>query len=220
MGVVGGHVGDVRRVLVHGRLRGMWLQSLRDAVEVKFVGIPLAVHFGHNVFIIVVSEGPAQLVIVHLGLALPAAPEAGHLIGVLDDELPVLSLLPGDDMAELLLLQQLQDEVPQLDLPGARGRLGLVGPVRKLIPFNVKRGRCGESGVRFTHICIPDLILQCSESLERCVNVPQTPLRSAAADHNRGEESMETSPFLWRSCALLARDTSTQCASLLPLLHY
>ena len=32
-------------------------------------------------------------------------------------------------MAELLLLQQLQDEVPQLDLPGARGRLGLVGPV-------------------------------------------------------------------------------------------
>ena len=32
-------------------------------------------------------------------------------------------------MAELLLLQQLQDEVPQLDLPGARGRLGFVGPV-------------------------------------------------------------------------------------------
>lgn len=46
-------------------------------------------------------------------------------------------------MAELLLLQQLQDEVPQLDLPGARGRLSLVGPVRKLIPFNVKRARCG-----------------------------------------------------------------------------
>lgn len=95
MGVVGGHVGDVRRVLVHGRLCGMWLQSLRDAVEVKFVGIPLAVHFGHNVFIIVVSEGPAQLVIIHVGLAFPLSPAPGHLIGVRHFELPV-GPLPGD----------------------------------------------------------------------------------------------------------------------------
>ena len=66
-------------------------------------------------------EGPAQLVVIHLWFALPAAPEAGHLVWILDDEFPVFSLLPGNDMAELLLLQQLQDEVPQLDLPGARG---------------------------------------------------------------------------------------------------
>jgi hypothetical protein len=66
-------------------------------------------------------EGPAQLVIIHLWFAFPAAPEAGHLIWILDDKLPVLSLLPGNDMAELFLLQQLQDEVPQLDLPGAWG---------------------------------------------------------------------------------------------------
>lgn len=57
------------------------------------------------------------------------APEASHFIWILDDKLPVLSLLPGDDMAELFLLQQLQDEVPQLDLPGAWRRLGFVGPI-------------------------------------------------------------------------------------------
>lgn len=86
-------------------------------------------------------EGPAQLVIIHLRFALPAAPEAGHLVWVLDDELPILSLLPGNDMAELLLLQQLKDEVPQLDLPGAWGRLRFVGPVRELIPFSVNRAQ-------------------------------------------------------------------------------
>lgn len=86
-------------------------------------------------------EGPAQLVVIHLWFALPAAPEAGHLVRVLDDKLAVLPLLPGDDVAELFLLQQFQDEVPQLDLPGARGRLCFVGPVGKLIPFNVKRAR-------------------------------------------------------------------------------
>lgn len=91
--------------------------------------------------VVIVSEGPAQLVIIHLWFALPAAPEAGHLIWILDDKFPVLSLLPGDDMAELFLLQQLQDEVPQLDLPGARGRLCFIGPIRKLIPFDVKRAR-------------------------------------------------------------------------------
>ena len=76
-------------------------------------------------------EGPAQLVIIHLWFALPVAPEASHLIWIFDDKLPVLSLLPSDDMVELFLLPQLQDEVPQLDLPGAQGRLGFVGPVEE-----------------------------------------------------------------------------------------
>lgn len=91
--------------------------------------------------VVIVSEGPAQLVIVHLWFALPAAPEASHFIWILDDKLPVLSLLPGNDMAELFLLQQFQDEVPQLDLPGAWRRLSFVGPIRKLIPLCGKRAR-------------------------------------------------------------------------------
>lgn len=95
MGMVGRHVGDVRRVLIHGRLSGVRLQGLGNAVEVKFVGIPFAMHFGHNVFIVVISEGPAQLVVIHVGLALPLSPAPGHLIGVRHFELPI-GPLPGD----------------------------------------------------------------------------------------------------------------------------
>ena len=75
-------------------------------------------------------QSPAQLVIVHLGLALADSPEPSHLVGVLDDELPVVPL-PGDDTLVFLFPQQLQDKVPQLDLPGAGGRLRLVGPIRE-----------------------------------------------------------------------------------------
>jgi hypothetical protein len=65
-------------------------------------------------------QSPAQLVIVHLGFALADPPEASHFIRVLDDKLPVVPL-PSDDALVLLFPKQLQDKVPQLDLPGARG---------------------------------------------------------------------------------------------------
>lgn len=95
MGVVGRHVGDIRRILVHGCLCWMWLQGLGNAMEVKLVGIPFAMHFGHNVFIIVISKGPAQLVVIHVGLALPLSPAPGHLIRVRHFEFPI-GPLPGD----------------------------------------------------------------------------------------------------------------------------
>lgn len=95
VGVVGRHIGDIRRVLVHGRLSRMRLQSLGNAMEVKFVGVSFAMHFGHNVFVIVISEGPAQLVVIHVGLALPLPPAPGHLVGVRHFELSV-GTLPGD----------------------------------------------------------------------------------------------------------------------------
>lgn len=111
MGVVGRHVGDIRRVLVHGRLSWMWLQSLGNAMEVKFVGIPFAMHFGHNVFIIVVSEGPAQLVIIHVGLAFPLTPAPRHLIGVRHFELPI-GPLPGDTAGVGTIGEELEEELP------------------------------------------------------------------------------------------------------------
>lgn len=73
-------------------------------------------------------ERSAELVIIHLGLALAGAPQSGHLFRVFDDEFAVIPL-PGDDIVVLLLPQQLQDEVPELDLSGARTRLRLVRPV-------------------------------------------------------------------------------------------
>lgn len=119
MRMVGRHIGDVRRVLVHGRLGWVRLQSLGNAVEVKFVGIPFAMHFGHNVLVVVVAESPAQLVIIHVGLAFPLPPAPGHLIGVRHFELPV-GPLPGDAAGVGTVREKLQEELPQLDLPASR----------------------------------------------------------------------------------------------------
>lgn len=98
-------------------------------VEVELVGESFPFGLVQDPFVVVVSERSAELVIIHLGLALAGAPQPCHLVWVFDDELAVIPL-PGDDIMVLLLPQQLQDEVPQLDLSGTRTRLRLVGPVR------------------------------------------------------------------------------------------
>ena len=92
------------------------LVRLRDALEVELVGVALAVHLGHDVLVVVVAQGAAQLVVVHVGLALALAPALGHLVGVGHLELAVGSL-PGDDAGVVAVGQQLQQELPQLDLP-------------------------------------------------------------------------------------------------------
>lgn len=76
----------------------------------------------------------AELVVVHLGFALPDPPQAGHLVGVLDDKLAVVAL-PRDDIVVLLFPQELQDEMPELDLPGAWAGLWLVGPLGEGKPW-------------------------------------------------------------------------------------
>lgn len=73
-----------------------------------------------------------------MGFALAGAPQAGHFVRVLDDELAVIPL-PGDDVVVFFFPQQLQDEVPQLDLPGSGAGLGLVGPFRKGKPCKRER---------------------------------------------------------------------------------
>lgn len=92
------------------------LVRLRDSLEVKFVGVALAVHLSHDVLVVVVAQGATQLVVVHVGLALALAPALGHLIGVGHLELAV-GALPGDDAGVVVVRQQLQQELPQLDLP-------------------------------------------------------------------------------------------------------
>lgn len=57
--VVAWHVGQLGWVFVHGGFSGMGLQGLSNAMEVKLVGVTLAVHFGHDVFVIVVAQGAA-----------------------------------------------------------------------------------------------------------------------------------------------------------------
>lgn len=89
---------------------------------------------------LVPPECSAELVVVHLRFTLPRPPQAGHLVWVLDDKLSVVSL-PGDDIMVLLFPEQLQNEVPQLDLPGARARLWLVGPLWEGKPWGERERR-------------------------------------------------------------------------------
>lgn len=63
----------------------------------------------------VVPQRSAQLIVIHLGFALAGAPQAGHLVRVLDDELAVVPL-PGNDVVVFFFPEQFQNEVPQLDL--------------------------------------------------------------------------------------------------------
>lgn len=73
----------------------MRLQCLSDAVEVELVGVALAVHLGHDIFVIVIAQRTAQLVVVHVGLALTLAPAPRHLVWVRHLELAI-GALPGD----------------------------------------------------------------------------------------------------------------------------
>ena len=116
MAVVGLHVRHFSLVLHDPAFGRVILMCLRDALEVKFVGIALAVHFGHDVLVIVVAKSPAQLVVVHVGFALAFPPALCHLIWVCHLELAI-GAFPGDDAGIVTVGQELQQELPQLDLP-------------------------------------------------------------------------------------------------------
>lgn len=93
----------------------MRLQRLSDTVKVELVGVALSVHLGHDIFVIVVAQRAAQLVVVHVGLALTLTPAPRHLIGVRHLELAV-GAFPGDAASVGAVRQELQEELPQLDL--------------------------------------------------------------------------------------------------------
>ena len=91
------------------------LAGLHDGMEVELVGIALPMHLGHDVLVGVVAEGPAHLVVVHVGLGLPLTPPPCHLIRIRELELPG-GALPRDDGGVGRVREQLQQELPQLDL--------------------------------------------------------------------------------------------------------
>jgi hypothetical protein len=77
---------------------------------------PLArAHLANHVTVVVVAEGPGQLLIVHVGLVLASAPQLGHHLRVAQLELPLLPL-PVNHLPVVLVREQLQQELPQLDL--------------------------------------------------------------------------------------------------------
>lgn len=113
-----GDRGEVPLELVDGLLGGGRLAHLRQAVEIKLVGISLSVDFGHDVLVVVVPQRAAQLVVVHVWLAFALAPAPCHLVRVDELEFPV-GALPGDARDVGAVGEELQKELPQLDLPTA-----------------------------------------------------------------------------------------------------
>lgn len=65
-------------------------------------------------FVIVVAQGSAQLVIVHIGLVLAQPPELGHFLRLEQLELAIVGR-PADEMLVTLVEEQLQQELPERD---------------------------------------------------------------------------------------------------------
>lgn len=84
-------------------------------MKVKLVGVAFAVDFGHDVFVIIVAQRTAQLVVVHVWLALPFPPASGHFVWIRHLELSI-GAFPGDAAGVGAVGQELQEELPQLNL--------------------------------------------------------------------------------------------------------
>jgi hypothetical protein len=84
----------------------------------KTVDIALAGSLVDDVFVIVVAQATAQLLVVHFWFVLAHAPPAGHLVRVGQLELPAVAR-PRNEVLARFVRQQLQQELPQLDGPRA-----------------------------------------------------------------------------------------------------
>ena len=83
---------EVRLVFVGRWIGRARLHGLGQAGKVKLVRISLSVYFRHDVLVVVIAQCPAELVVVHVGLALTLAPPPRGLIRVYELELAVGSL--------------------------------------------------------------------------------------------------------------------------------
>lgn len=81
----------------------------------KLVDQTLSIHLGQDATLVVVPERPSHGLVVHVGLVLVQAPEAGDSLGVDQLEDTLLTVGPLDVAgAVITILQQLQQEFPQV----------------------------------------------------------------------------------------------------------
>lgn len=64
--------------------------------------------------VVIVSQSPAQLVVVHVCLVLAEAPQFGHFFSLEEFELAIVRR-PADEVLMFLVQQQVQKELPQGD---------------------------------------------------------------------------------------------------------
>jgi len=82
-------------------------------IFIMYIKIPKNIVFIQNS-----PQGATELVVVHVGLGLPLAPSAGDLVGIGELELAI-GALPGDAAGVVGVREQLEQELPQLDLARA-----------------------------------------------------------------------------------------------------
>lgn len=83
-------------------------------------------------------ERPAELIVVHVRLGLSFAPPACHLVGVGELELPI-GAFPRDARRVRRIVEQLEQELPQLDLAAALRHQSAGGGVQQLVGVCWKR---------------------------------------------------------------------------------
>lgn len=64
--------------------------------------------------VVIVSQGSAQLIVIHVRFVFPEPPQLGHFLRLEELELAIVGG-PADQMLMLLVQQQLQQELPQRD---------------------------------------------------------------------------------------------------------
>lgn len=72
-------------------------------------------NFVNHVPIIVIPQGSTQLFIIHGWFVFPSAPLLSHLLGIVQFKLAILTN-PHDEVTTASVGQQLQQELPQLNL--------------------------------------------------------------------------------------------------------
>ncbi|KAH9406270.1 hypothetical protein TYRP_013878 [Tyrophagus putrescentiae] len=107
---------ELRRVVADDRLE----------IADELVDEALAVHLGDHVAVVVVAQRPRQLLVVHRRLVLPLAPQLGDRLRVHQLELR-LEAGPLDVVAVLGVGEQLQQELPQLNLAVVAGAVARRG---------------------------------------------------------------------------------------------
>ena len=76
--------------------------------------LPFASSLVYDIFVVVVSEAPTELFVVHLWLVLSQSPPPGHLIRLVQLELPILTR-PRYDVLASSVSQELKEKLPQLN---------------------------------------------------------------------------------------------------------
>lgn len=137
---------------------GVHLQNLW--VRHKLVHKLLTIHFFNDILYVVVSEGSAEFVIVHIRLVLSNAPEASHLFRLQKLELPIIRR-PADHVLVLRLLEELEKELPQSDSTVHSKELKNSSPYSpRRPPFQQYLSQPSRSICQDTYMCVSPGVLE------------------------------------------------------------